>query len=135
MHLAPHIEQLVAKAFPILERQVGLAAVYLLGSALSGQQRDDSDIDLALMPANGCEIPLQERLSLAAQLEVTLARPIDLGVISPRNLIYAHEAILKGRRIATFDRNYTENVETRLLGSYLQLRQDRAEVEEAYHAA
>ncbi len=27
MHLAPHIEQLVAKAFPILERQVGLAAI------------------------------------------------------------------------------------------------------------
>ena len=135
MHVAPHIQQLTAKALPILQKQAGLAAVYLLGSALSGKLRDDSDIDLALMPANGGEPTLQERLTLAARLEIELGRPVDLGIISPRNLIYAHEAILKGRRIATFDKNYAESFETRLLGSYLQLRQDRAEVEEAYHAA
>jgi predicted nucleotidyltransferase len=135
MHRSPHIQELTAKALPILEQHGSLAAVYLLGSALSGHLRDDSDIDLALMLANDDGMPLRERLSLAAQLEIALTRPIDLGIISPRNLIYAHEAILKGRRIATFDQPYTERFETRLLGSYLQLRQDRAEVEEAYHAA
>ena len=52
-------------------------------------------------------------------LETRLNRAIDIGVITSKNLIYAGEAILNGRRIVTVQKDYTEAMETRLLGCYL----------------
>jgi predicted nucleotidyltransferase len=129
------IPKLINQITPILREHSGLAAVYLLGSAITGKLRDDSDIDLALLPADDTMPTLQERLELAARLELALGRQVDLGVIHARNLVYAYEAILKGRRIITIDPDRADISETRFLGTYLQLRLDRHEVEEAYHAA
>ena len=112
-----------------------IAAVYLLGSAATGTLRDDSDIDIALLPVDEQAISLQSRLEIAALLETRLNRTIDIGVIKAKNLIYAGEAILNGRRIVTVQKDYTEATETRLLGCYLTFRQDRKEVEESYRAA
>ena len=113
----------------------GVAAVYLIGSAVEGRMRPDSDIDIALLPSEGKTLSLQDRLAIASTLEPRLGRTVDVGVIGSGNLIYASQAILKGKRIATFDIVYTEATENRLLGSYLQFLEDRREVEEAYRAA
>lgn len=109
-----------------------IAAVYMLGSAANGTLRSDSDIDIALLPVNDNGIPLRFRLELAAKLELEFNRTMDIGVISPHNLIYANEAILHGRRILTLDKYYTEAAETRFLGCYLTFRQDRKPVEDSY---
>lgn len=119
----------------ILAGQSDIAAAYLLGSAKLGKMRRDSDIDVALLPVEGRNIPVLTRLALASQLESKLNRTIDIGVISAQNLIYASEAIFNGRRIVTVQKNYTQIAETRLLGCYFTFRQDRKEVEESYSAA
>jgi len=113
----------------------GIAAVYLLGSAATGALRDDSDIDIALLPVDEQAISFQSRLDMATSLELRLKRTIDIGVITSKNLIYASEAILKGRRIVTVQKDYAEAQETRLLGCYLTFRQDRKKVEESYSVA
>lgn len=118
----------------ILRQQSGIAAAYLLGSAITRQLRNDSDIDIALLPAERHTIPLQSRLELAALLETRLNRTVDIGILTSKNLIYANEAILKGQRVVTLQKDYTETMETRLLGCYFVFKQDRKEVEEAYHA-
>lgn len=128
----PNIQEQV---LDLLQGRQDIAAAYVLGSAVRGGLRPDSDIDIALLPKDEADIPLQIRLELAAELETRLGRRVDLGVITPANLIYAAEAILKGRRIVTVDAEYTATMETRLLGCYLQLRQDRREVEKAYRVA
>ena len=118
-----------------LDGRFNIAAAYLLGSAVTGKMRRDSDIDIALLPEEGQKIPLQSRLELASLLEAKLSRTIDIGVITSKNLVYASEAILNGYRIVTRQKNYTEAAETRLLGCYFTYRQDRKEVEKSYHAA
>ncbi len=128
----PHIREQVLE---VAGRRDDVAAAYLLGSAAHGRMRPDSDIDVALLPARGRDIPLPARLELAAELERRLGRNVDLGVITPANLIYAAEAILNGRRLVTMDEEFTAETETRLLGCYLQLKQDRREVEKAYRVA
>lgn len=119
----------------ILGGQSAIAAVYLLGSAVAGELRDDSDIDIALLPMDEQAISLQSRLEMASLLEGRLNRTVDVGVITTSNLIYASEAILKGKRILTVQKDYTEALETRLLGCYLTFRQDRKTVEESYCVA
>ena len=113
----------------------GIAAAYLIGSATAEQMRPDSDIDIALLPMMGKTCSLHERLAMAATLELRLGRTVDIGIITAANLIYASEAILTGTRIDVGDKDAIDAMETRLLGCYLQFREDRREVEEAYHAA
>lgn len=120
---------------PILAKRTDIAAAYLLGSAATGKLRNDSDIDIALLPMDEKVIPLQSCLELAVELEEKLKRPADIGIITTKNLIYASEAILNGHRITTLQQNYTEMTETRLLGCYFTFRQDRKEVEESYRVA
>ena len=116
----------------LLAERSDIAAAYLLGSAVTGNLRDDSDIDIALLPLKEQEITLQSRLELSAQLEMKFNRTTDIGVITAKNLIYASEVILKGYRIVTLQKDYTEAMEIRLLGCYFTFRQDRKEVEESY---
>ncbi len=129
------IDEATRNVFEALAAQGRIAAVYLMGSAAAGTMRPDSDIDFALLPADGCSISLDERMQVVSLLSLRLGRDIDLGVISGENLVYASEAILKGKRVLSFDQEYVSMTETRLLGCYLQFREDRRVVEEAYHAA
>ncbi len=130
-------------AFRAIAEQIGfilkdygeIAAVYLLGSVVTGRLRDDSDIDIALLPVDQQVLSMKSRLELAGLLEAKLGRTIDIGIIDARNLIYASEAILRGKRIVTLQKKYTEATEMRLLGCYLVFKEDRKEVEESYHAA
>ena len=119
----------------ILKDYGGIAAVYLLGSVVTERLRDDSDIDIALLPADQQVLSMMLRLELAGLLEAKLGRTIDIGIIDAHNLIYASEAILKGKRIVTLQQKYTEMTEMRLLGCYLVFKEDRKEVEESYYAA
>lgn len=112
-----------------------IAAAYLLGSAITGRLRDDSDIDIALLPANRQNISMRSRLELSGILETKLGKTVDIGIISSHNLIYASEAILTGNRILTLQKGYTETTEMRLLGCYIVFKEDLKEVEEAYSAA
>ncbi len=129
------LDEIIERATPLLREHEGIAAAYVLGSAASGALRADSDIDIALLPVHGRRLSLQDRLDLSARLENELGRRVDLGEINAGNPIYASEAILKGRRFFARDSEETAATETRLLGNYLSLREDRKEVEEAYRVA
>lgn len=131
----PDMLNLAAELNHILRGTTTIAAAYVLGSAVTGRLRNDSDIDIALLPMAGQEISMQRRLALAGELEARWKRRVDVGVITARNLVYAREAILKGRRIVTLQKEYAEAAETRLLGLYLTFRQDREVVEKSYRAA
>lgn len=129
------LQHIINEATTVLGNNPHIAAAYLLGSATTGQLRDDSDIDIALLPTEKQTVSVKDRLELAGLLESILGRTIDVGIINSDNLVYASEAILKGKRFLTSQKNYTEATETRLLGCYLVFKQDRKEVEEVYRAA
>ena len=80
---------------PIFENDPRFLALYLLGSAVSGRMRPDSDVDLAVLLEPGHELPALERAELAVLAALELRRDVDLGELGSRNLVYAREAILK----------------------------------------
>ncbi len=129
------IEDIIIHTFRHSALSERIAALYLLGSAAKGTMRSDSDVDIALLPRSGISLSLQERLDVTGSLSLALRREIDLGIVTPQNLIYASQAILTGKRILALDPSYADQTEMRLLGEYLQLRIERREVEEAYYAA
>jgi predicted nucleotidyltransferase len=74
-----------------------IAAAYLLGSAAEGRLRAESDVDIALLPVRGASLGGLPRMNLAADLELLLGRPVDLGLLHTGNLVYAKEAVAHGR--------------------------------------
>ena len=120
------------KILPIFERDPRILALYLLGSAHAGRMRKDSDIDLALMSEPGAELSGVERGDLAAEAALELGREVDLGEVSTRNLVYAREAILNGRRLFARDLGRAELREATLLGLYARFHEERREVADAY---
>ena len=109
-------------------------AVYILGSAVNDKLRFDSDIDIAVLPAGGNHLALNLFSDIIAELSLQLGYPIDLGMISSANLIYAREAILKGKRIFTRNQEQVELAEATLLGLYARFNEERQEVLRAYSA-
>ena len=60
-----------------LARETSVAAAYVLGSSVEGRVREDSDVDIALLPARGQVITPQQRLALTT----------DLGELAGREVI------------------------------------------------
>lgn len=131
MNLLNNIEEKV-KLF--LERQEDILAVYLLGSALTGTLKYESDIDLGIMMEPGKKLSVLKRIELAGILSYELKRNVDMGEISSRNLIYAREALLKGIPVFQRDSEKVNLYRSNLLGLYIQFNFDRQEVLNAYRS-
>jgi len=117
-----------------LSRHDHVAAAYLLGSAAEERLRSDSDVDIAVLPVTPEGLPLLERLHLAAELSSIVGREVDLGVLTTRNLVYAKEAVTRGRLILDRDHQVTARFEMYALSMYASLQEARREVLRAYAA-
>ena len=117
---------------PLLEKEPDILAVYLLGSALYGSLRPDSDIDIGLMMKPGHKLSSLLKANISCDLSFELKRTVDVGQISSNNLIYAREALLKGKLIYTKNEAETNLYRANLLGMYIQFNMDRQEVVNAY---
>jgi hypothetical protein len=71
---------------------------------------------------------------LRADLSIEAGRVADVGIISAKNLVYAREALLHGRRIFERNRFAFDLAEATLLGMYARFNEDRQEVLHAYSA-
>jgi predicted nucleotidyltransferase len=117
-----------------LETNGKVATAYLLGSAEGGNLRPDSDVDIALLPARGATFSGRERLDLAADLAILVGRTVDLGVLHTGNLVYAKEAVSRGRTIFERDRAASSRFAALVLSMYADLQETRREVLHAYAA-
>ncbi len=117
-----------------LEQDRRVLAAYLLGSAASGRMRPDSDLDLALMTMPDATLSPQDRITLAAELGLEVGIVVDIGELSSKNLVYAKEAILTGRRFFTRDVFQADLKACTLLGMYFRFNEERREVLDAYRA-
>ena len=115
-----------------LEEDKRILAVYLLGSGARGELRKDSDIDLGLLLFNGETIGAKERADLAGRLSYEMGRTVDIGIVSSKNLVYAKEALLTGKKIFDRDRSRSTVASATLLGMYIRFNEDRKEVLDAY---
>lgn len=84
----------------------GILTIYLLGSALNGTMRSDSDIGFALLMQSGKHINALEKADIALKLTILFERDVDLGEIGSRNIVYSREAILNVRRIYAQNKKY-----------------------------
>ncbi len=124
-----HIQDAVVAEFATDGR---ILAAYLLGSAVTGRLRKDSDIDIAIMVYPGTHLPELDRAQIGASLSYRLGRQVDVGFLSSCNLIYANEALHTGIRMYARDTDAAALYAANLLGLYLEFNERRQEIINAY---
>ena len=121
-------------AISILEHDPRIIAVYVLGSAARDTMRPDSDIDLALLLVPGTTLPATDLNELTATLSHVLRRPVDLGLLSARNLVYTRQAVLTGKCLYCRPSSQAALMVANWLGLYACFQDERREILNAYTA-
>lgn len=111
-----------------------ILSAYVLGSALSGRMRPDSDLDIAILPIAGELLSRVDIAELSTSLTLAAGRAVDVGVLSSHNLIYACQAVLKGKRFFCRDTFQADLAVATLLGLTARFNFEREEIVNAYTA-
>ncbi|MDA0254890.1 MAG: nucleotidyltransferase domain-containing protein [Planctomycetota bacterium] len=127
-------EPTMTAAIAALRRYEAVSAAYLLGSAARDQLRGDSDIDVAILVSHGSGLAPDERIALTAELAAIFGRPVDLGLLSTANVVYAKEAVVTGRLLFARHPNVAAEFAMLALSMYASLQESRREVLRAYAA-
>ncbi len=117
-----------------LNNYPGALAWYLLGSAVKGTLRPDSDLDLAVLPWPGKVIDSVALVRWAGPLSLKVGRELDIGILDGSNLVYAKEALWTGRLLYCADEAAERKRKAELFALYLTFQEDRREVLNAYQA-
>lgn len=107
-------------ALEILTRDPDVQAVYLFGSRARGQQRADSDLDLAvLLPSHLSDREVwKKRLSLGALAAEGLNRELDLFIMGESDLDLTFRILQQGQRLFERDRSQVRAREAYLVSLY-----------------
>lgn len=85
-----------------------VAAAYLFGSCVRGEERPDSDVDVALLLANRDDSAADHYRMLgdiAGRLEQLVSpRLVDLVVLNEHDPLFCHAVLLEGQRFIERDR-------------------------------
>ncbi len=112
-----------------------IVAIYVYGSQVSGRIHKGSDLDLALLfKDNKCPDLQMIYRNLGRVVDVAKC-PVDIGVLSHDNCVYAKEVIAGGMRIYCGDVRQCDEFEMYSLSYYAQLNLERSEIVAAYQAS
>ena len=104
----------------IFQRKKRIAAVYLFGSAATGKDRRNSDLDLAIISKR--ILTSRERLKIEAELSNRLRRDVDLVVFGQASPLLQHQILKYGRLVSENDPAERVRQEVRARSEYLDTR-------------
>jgi len=112
----------VSDAFPSVQ------AVYLFGSTVDGQQRRESDIDIAILlpPVQARRAGSLSMSPLHQRLESALSRSVDLVNLREVSTVFQNEIIASGERILCADPDAADEFEMLVMSMYQKLNAERA---------
>ncbi len=107
----------------IKARVSGLRGIWLFGSLARGQQRDDSDIDLAVLT----DVPIDAvaLFELGLELGVKASRDVDLLDLRAVSTIMRKEVVCEGELVVAVDPAACESFVADSLALYVALREEQ----------
>lgn len=110
-----------------LEREVpGLIAVYRFGSSARGDDRPDSDVDLALLARE--PLSNRRRWDLQLRLEESLRRLVDLVDLHEAPTVLRMQVISTGIPLVVLDEDERTRFEDLTFSMYARLNEERRDI-------
>jgi predicted nucleotidyltransferase len=92
------LERVIRELQPLATRHAGIAAVWIFGSAVRGELRFDSDVDIAVLFRPDATMRDTALAELSARLEAfTSPYPVDAVDLGEQGVIFAHEVLCTGK--------------------------------------
>lgn len=110
----------------ILIDKVNPYLIYLFGSSVTENFRDDSDVDIAFLSDNS--ISEYEVFILAQEIADVLNREVDLINLSNSSTVFKAQVVGKGKVIYCTDNNRRMYFEMRAFKEYALLNEERQEI-------
>jgi len=101
-----------------------VSAIYLFGSAASGQMHANSDIDLAVYSSQKLE--KLQLWDLSQKLAVIAGRDVDLIDLHAASSVLRMQVISRGKRLLCIDRTLCEQFEDFVFSDYARLNEERS---------
>jgi predicted nucleotidyltransferase len=101
-------------------------AIYLFGSAAKPALRSDSDLDLAFLSPQACDVVAV--FDASQRLARILSREVDLVDLGSASTVLRKEVVTKGRLLLETDRYRRQEFEMYALSDYARLNEERAPV-------
>ncbi|MBF0506746.1 MAG: nucleotidyltransferase domain-containing protein [Nitrospirae bacterium] len=105
-------------------------AIYVFGSYLTPDERNESDVDIALLFSHD-QTKLLKNLGVSDcryALEDALKKTVDLVNIRTANTVFQHTIIQEGRIIYKKSEYSVDDFEMHVMSSYQKLNEERAEI-------
>ncbi len=116
----------IPKAVPdlIKAKWPGVQGLYLYGSRARGENRPDSDVDLAVL----AHLPLgaEDRFQLCQDIAALLHQDVDLVDLAKSSTVLQFQVVSSGQRIAVWDETACEKFEDLTYRMYVQLNEERS---------
>jgi len=103
-------------------------AVYVFGSAASGNMNAESDIDVAILRRPGTDLDVESVFQLKTDLAVLFKRDIDLVDMLTADDVTRAQVITSGELVMCTDTTYCAAFETSALAKYADLNEARREI-------
>jgi predicted nucleotidyltransferase len=100
----------------------GVQAIYRFGSAGTGSERRDSDVDIAFLPEASPDASVT--WTLGGELAVLLGRDVDLVDLRGASTVMRSQVVSTGERI--FGSHDADAFETMVYAAYALLNEERA---------
>jgi predicted nucleotidyltransferase len=114
------LAQEIAQVFAA--RNEDAAAVYLFGSVARGEDREDSDVDIAVLYGKPVEPGLAGlKLALAGDLEERLGRRVDLVVLDHQSPDFIHRVLRDGILVLETNRSARIRFEVKARNEYFDI--------------
>jgi predicted nucleotidyltransferase len=98
-------------------------AIYLFGSHARGDARDDSDVDLAVLPAR--PIPHVRRWETQEKLAARLGRDVDLVDLLSASAVMRVQVLVRSRVLLDANPFARKHFEATALSDYARLQEER----------
>ena len=113
----------------IISELPGLMGIYIHGSVAKGTARPDSDLDIAILMHHQAVIDPEQFLAISGELQCRLPeRPVQIGILSRKDVVFAKEVIAYGKRIYCADKTYCDTFAMYALSFYAELNEKRKNI-------
>lgn len=111
----------MGKISKVLKKHKNILFAYVYGSFARGEERADSDIDVAIFLKNPDIIEKNPKFEvvLALEIEKVLNRPVDVRILNDKSLVFINQVLKHGKLLFSSDEKERINFEIRTIDLYL----------------
>lgn len=128
-------QNILDTALQLLQKEVpDLVAVFVFGSFGTEYERNDSDLDLAILTRSLHSVDTVKLWYLAQEIARNVKQDVEIADLREASTVFAFEILSSGNCIFCSDEPFLANFDTLAISMYLRFQEERKEILQDYES-